>query len=161
MESTPTENEKISIYLPGAEKSQMEVVLQFLYTGRMKLTKAMITPVRELLEQVLRIDADFKMPPAEDILALQENSKDNNDGNGGSGSDKGHDTSHNSTTSSGDSSRHGSSREPPKKRSGSTTHLSTYAPKNLILSMVQSRRNYFQPISIDRNSHKVKLYLVF
>ena len=83
MESTPTENEKISIYLPGAEKSQMEVVLKFLYTGRLSLTKAMITPVRELLEEVLRIDADFKMPSVEDILALQENSsKDNNDGNG-------------------------------------------------------------------------------
>ena len=54
MESTPTENEKISIYLPGAEKSQMEVVLKFLYTGRLSLTKAMITPVRELLEEVLK-----------------------------------------------------------------------------------------------------------
>ena len=117
MESTPTENEKISIYLPGAEKSQMEVVLKFLYTGRLSLTKAMITPVRELLEEVLRIDADFKMPSVEDILALQENSsKDNNDGNGGSGGDIGHDTSQNSTNSSGDSSRHASSREPPKKR---------------------------------------------
>ena len=72
MASIPNEIEKTSIYLPGVEKCQMEVVLQFLYTGKMKLTKSLVHPVRVLLEQVLKIDADFKLPPSEDILAIKE-----------------------------------------------------------------------------------------
>ena len=43
----------------------------------MKLTKSLMQPVRILLEQMLRIDMHIKMPPCENNLALQENSKEN------------------------------------------------------------------------------------
>ena len=112
MESTPLENEKTMIYLPGVERKEMEVVLQFLYTGKMKLTKSLVQPVRILLEEVLRIDADFKMPPAEDFLAGQDNNE--NDRNGDGGCDNGHEEDPN--PSSFDSTRSNSSKEPPRKR---------------------------------------------
>ena len=115
MASLPSETEKTSIYLPDIEKCQMEVVLQFLYTGKMKLTKKLVHPVRVLLEQVLRIDADFKLPPSEDILSQQENSKDNDEGGDGGGDGDGRNgTDH--SASSHEHSRNDSSKEPPKKR---------------------------------------------
>ena len=119
MASLPSETEKTSIYLPDIEKCQMEVVLQFLYTGKMKLTSKLVTPVRVLLEQVLRIDADFKLPPSEDILSQQENSKDNDEGGdggdgGGDGRNGRNGTDH--SASSHEYSRNDSSKEPPNKR---------------------------------------------
>jgi len=113
MASIPFETEKTSIYLPDIEKCQMEVVLQFLYTGKMKLTKKLVTPVRVLLEQVLRIDADFKLPPSEDILSQQENSKDNDEGGDGGGDGR-NGTDH--SASSHEHLRNDSSKEPTKKR---------------------------------------------
>ena len=115
MASIPNETEKTSIYLPDIEKCQMEVVLQFLYTGKMKLTQNLVHPVRVLLEQVLRIDADFKLPPSEEILSQQENSKDNDEGgDGGVGGDGRNGTNH--SASSHEHSRNDSSKEPSKKR---------------------------------------------
>ena len=113
MESIPIENEKTMIYLPGVEKREMEVVLQFLYTGKMKLTKSLVQPVRILLEEVLRIDADFKMPESEEFHAGKDDD-DNNDRNGDGGCDNGHGTDPNPPSS--DSTRNGSSKEPPRKR---------------------------------------------
>ena len=116
MASLPSETEKTSIYLPDIEKCQMEVVLQFLYTGKMKLTSKLVHPVRILLEQVLRIDADFKLPPSEEILSQQENSKDNDEGGDGGGDGRNGTNGTDHSASSHEHSRNDSSKEPPKKR---------------------------------------------
>jgi len=60
----------------------MEIVLKFLYTGRLGITAAVKNIVRELLEDILRIDAKINLP-ADSNLA---NDKRNNDGDGGNGS---------------------------------------------------------------------------
>ncbi len=82
------EGQLCQIFLPDVEKSQMEVVLQFLYTGRLKLSKnkEIFTPLWELLFKVLRIDADFKFP-CEDIFgpnsSTDSSKKDHDDSSGG------------------------------------------------------------------------------
>ena len=64
----------------------MEVVLQFLYTGKLKLRADIIKPVRELLQRILKIDADFKLPTDEAINGLQNgNSRKDRDGDSGKG----------------------------------------------------------------------------
>ena len=113
MESTPIENEKTLIYLPEVGRTEMEVVLQFLYTGKMKLTKYLVKPVRMLLEKVLRIDADFKMPSSEDFFGGQDDN-DENDPNGDGGYDNQNEIDHNPPSF--DSTRKISSKEPPRKR---------------------------------------------
>ena len=70
MESIPIENDITFIHLPEVEKTEMEVVLQFLYTGKMKITKSLMKPVQKLLEEVLRIDINFKMPICEENSSL-------------------------------------------------------------------------------------------
>ena len=61
MEDLPYED-KYQIALPDIQPQHMEIVLQFLYTGKMKLGFESVEPVRELLVKILRIDADFKLP---------------------------------------------------------------------------------------------------
>ena len=78
MESISTESGKTYIYLPGVETTAMEIVLQFLYTGKMKITKSLMEPVQALLEQVLRIDTSFKMPTCQGSFGLQETSRESN-----------------------------------------------------------------------------------
>ena len=109
MESIPIENDITFIHLPEVEKTEMEVVLQFLYTGKMKITKSLMKPVQKLLEEVLRIDINFKMPICEEYFDSQGNSKENNDCIGDCESGYGTDTN----TSSSDFL---SSMEPPQKR---------------------------------------------
>ena len=87
MESIPTEKGTTFIHLPGVEKNEMEIVLQFLYTGKMKITRSLMQPVQMLLEQLLKIDTTFKLPHCEDNYDIPETSKEGNDciGNGESG----------------------------------------------------------------------------
>ena len=110
MESLPEAIGKCEIYLPDVEKRQMEVVLQFLYTGKLKLSADIVQPVRDLLVKVLRIDADFKLPSEDTFNGLLKNNldKDQDKGHGGNGS--------NSSPPSSDSSRFDGSQEPPKKK---------------------------------------------
>ena len=87
MESIPTENGTTFIHMPEVEKNEMEIVLQFLYTGKMKISRSLMQPVQMLLEKVLKIDTTFKLPQCEDNYNFQENSKESNDciGDGESG----------------------------------------------------------------------------
>ena len=79
MESIPTENGTTFIHMPEVEKTEMEIIIQFLYTGKMKITRSLMQPVQMLLEQVLKIDTTFKLPHCEDNFNFQENSIKSND----------------------------------------------------------------------------------
>ena len=102
------------IFLPEVEKRHMEVVLQFLYTGRLKLQADIINPIRELLVKVLRIDADFKLPCDESLLAAnKENDKKDGDSRGGPGAPPSPPSSTDKDSSPPSSDK---SNAPPKKR---------------------------------------------
>lgn len=75
MLSTDSSSECCRILFPDVERCHMETVLQFLYTGRMKLQAHTIPIVRQLLEKVLRIDADFKLPDT--VPESNQTNKDN------------------------------------------------------------------------------------
>ena len=60
----------------------MEIVLKFLYTGRLGITAAVKNIVRELLEDILRIDAKINLPADSN----SPNEKRNHNGDGGNGS---------------------------------------------------------------------------
>ena len=83
MEDLPYED-KYQIALPDIQPQHMEIVLQFLYTGKMKLGFESVEPVRELLVKILRIDADFKLPCDPSLLKQNASNNGNNedDGNG-------------------------------------------------------------------------------
>ena len=115
MESTSEQNGlPCQIYLPDTSAKHMEIVLQFLYTGKLKIHADIIEPVRDLLQKILRIDADFKLPCVETLLGSKKN--------GRSSKDKDGDTGGNSPppSSSPESKSQNSSRDdndsPPKKR---------------------------------------------
>jgi len=80
MEDLPYED-KYQIALPDIQPQHMEIVLQFLYTGKMKLGYESVEPVRELLVKILRIDADFKLPC--DPSLLKQNDRNNEDDENG------------------------------------------------------------------------------
>jgi hypothetical protein len=73
---------------------------------------------------VLRIDADFKLPPSEEILSQQENSKDNDEGGDGGGDGRNGRNGTDHSASSHEHSRNDSSKEPPKKRYAYYIHFS-------------------------------------
>ena len=81
MQASVSADGSCQIYLPDIDPKHMEVVLQFLYTGKMKLCGAQVSPVRDLLQSILKIDADFKLPYGDAIPGLSNNtnSKDDED----------------------------------------------------------------------------------
>jgi hypothetical protein len=73
---------RCQIFLPDIKKEHMTIVLQFLYTGKLKLASEIIPALRELLVKVLRIDANFKLPGDEND-SIVANGNSNRDGEGG------------------------------------------------------------------------------
>ena len=136
MESTSEENGlPCQIYLPDITAKHMEIVLQFLYTGKLKIHADIIEPVRDLLQKILRIDADFKLPCVETLLGNKNgrSSKDKDGDTGGNSPPPSSSPDRKSQNNSSDSS------SPPKKRfrlngNSSSNHDghkledSTYAP---------------------------------
>ena len=84
------------ILLPDIPKSHLQIVLKFLYTGRLGITANVQNVVRELLEDVLRIDAKINLPstsanddspqPASNHDRRHDNDDGDADANGFSGS---------------------------------------------------------------------------
>ena len=114
MESTSEENGlPCQIYLPDIATKHMEIVLQFLYTGKLKIHADIIEPVRDLLQKILRIDADFKLPCVETLLG-NKNGRSSKDKDGDTGGNSPPPSSSSPDPKSQNSSSEGSS--PPKKR---------------------------------------------
>lgn len=62
-EDTPRRgHSEVTLILPGVKLHIMKVVLKFLYTGRLYLTQEDVPQVKELLENVLKIDAQITLP---------------------------------------------------------------------------------------------------
>ena len=123
---------RVTIYLPGYHTPHLTTVLKFLYTGRLKITAAQVAIVKELLENVLRIDAKITLPespilngshpidsnrdpppPDTDPKASSSDShmsppkkrfRDNNSSNGNDQGDGGENTSNGSNNANGSSS---------------------------------------------------------
>ena len=84
------------ILLPDIPKAHLQIVLKFLYTGRLGITANDQNVVRELLEDVLRIDAKINLPstsaaddspqPASNHDRRHDNDDGDADANGFSGS---------------------------------------------------------------------------
>ncbi len=62
---------------------------EFLYSGKLKIVRDTVTPIRTLIVDILRVDAKFKLPGAEDVDPKAHG--DDNGGGGGSGNSNGHD----------------------------------------------------------------------
>ena len=62
------------ILLPDIPKAHLQIVLKFLYTGRLGITADVQNVVRELLEDVLRIDARISLPSSSANDATQSTS---------------------------------------------------------------------------------------
>ena len=108
--SQQNDNGLYQIFLPDVEKHHMEVVLKFLYSGRLKLCSGTVEAVRDLLQKVLRIDADFKIPIDETKSSSQTQDPSSREGDGGGGS------FHGSPPASFSGNQNGSNDAPPKKR---------------------------------------------
>ena len=123
IEEIKVEDDKSKLYLPDIQPQHMEIVLQFLYTGKMKLGFASVEPVRELLVKILRIDADFKLPCDPSLLKPSGNDQagpGNDDRPGPSGSGR---TNNGSQNHSGNPNG-----EPPTKRFRSNSNQSQQRP---------------------------------
>ena len=117
------QDDKSKLYLPDIQPQHMEIVLQFLYTGKMKLGFASVEPVRELLVKILRIDADFKLPCDPSLLRPGGNDQ------AGPGNDDQPGPSNSGTNDNGGQNNSGNPNgEPPSKRFRSNSNLNQQRP---------------------------------
>ncbi|TRY62752.1 hypothetical protein TCAL_10782 [Tigriopus californicus] len=96
---------EVTLILPGVQLHTMKVVLKFLYTGRLYLTQRDVPAVKELLENVLKIDAQITLPEDHEATSPWAGQSDtmsfDDDQPGSGGGSRGPSTSHASCPSSG------------------------------------------------------------
>ncbi len=86
MEGADCCQQECAVYLPQVSYEDMQVAIQFLYSGSMVVRKDKVRVIKEILEDVLRIDANIALPQVEqsqEVEKRKDNDQDDSEGGGG------------------------------------------------------------------------------
>lgn len=129
IESANPEGDDCTIVFPDVKSQHMEVVLKFLYTGKLAITRADSNIIKELLERVLHIDAKVTLPDNIAPPAAKPSSSPGGSGGGTGGSPPSASKRDHPPPSGGDSSTSNGHDEPAEKRSRNDQPPPSQAPE--------------------------------